>query len=90
MLLLDDAAVAIVIAGFGSHFSMIYKPLFYFAPFFSKFRVPSMIYMMLSLIIPMLAAISLDKMINQKNKRDIFSDSLKLIGIFAKFFQNLL
>ena len=75
-------AIVVVITGFGSHFSMIYKPLFYFAPFFSKFRVPSMIYMMLSLILPMLAAISLDKMINQKNKRDIFSDFLKLVGTF--------
>ena len=75
-------AFAIVIAGFGSHFSIIYKPLFYFAPFFSKFRVPSMIYMMLSLVLPMLAAMSLDKMINQENKRDIFSDSLQLISIF--------
>jgi len=75
-------AIAIIITGFGSHFSIIYKPLFYFAPFFSKFRVPSMIYMMLSLILPMLAAMSLDKMIKQKNKNDIFNDSLKLIGVF--------
>ena len=74
--------IAVVITGFGSHFSMIYKPLFYFAPFFSKFRVPSMIYMMLSLILPMIAAINLDKMTDNENKGMIFSDALQVFGVF--------
>ena len=54
-------AIAVLITGFGIHFSIMYKPLFKLAPFFSKFRVPSMIYMMLSLLLPMIAAIGLDK-----------------------------
>ena len=63
----------ILIIGFGSHFPLFYKPLFKFAPFFSKFRVPSMIYMMLSLTMPMIAAIAIDKVINEKYKRKYLS-----------------
>ena len=72
----------ILVIGFGSHLPLFYKPLFKFAPFFSKFRVPSMIYMMLSLTMPMIAAISMDKIINEKYKKEIFSNSLKVFGVF--------
>ena len=72
----------ILMIGFGSHLPLFYKPLFKFAPFFSKFRVPSMIYMMLSLTMPMIAAISLDKIINDKFKKEIFLSSIKVFGVF--------
>ena len=60
--------IAVLITGFGIHFSLLYKPLFKLAPFFSKFRVTSMIYMMLSLLLPMIAAIGLDKITHKNNK----------------------
>ena len=75
-------AVAVIVTGFGSHFSLLYKPLFNFAPFFSKFRVPSMIYMMLSLLLPMIAAIGLDKITNKNNKNTLFNDAVKIFGMF--------
>ena len=72
----------ILVIGFGSHLPLFYKPLFEYSPFFSKFRVPSMIYMMLSITMPMIAAISIDKIINEKYKKEIFSNSLKVFGVF--------
>ena len=75
-------AIAVLITGFGIHFSILYKPLFKLAPFFSKFRVPSMIYMMLSLLLPMIAAIGLDKITYKNNKNTLFNDAVKIFGIF--------
>ena len=74
--------IAVLVTGFGSHFSMLYKPLFKLAPFFSKFRVPSMIYMILSMLLPMIAAIGIDKMTNKNNKNTLFNDSVKIFGMF--------
>ena len=84
-LILWVIATAVLITGFGSHLSIIYKPLFHFAPFFSKFRVPSMIYMLLGLIMPMLAAIGIEKIMRENNKSVIFADSLKVFGLFIFF-----
>ena len=78
-------AIAVLVTGFGSHFSILYKPLFKLAPFFSKFRVPSMIYMMLSLLLPMLAAIGLDKITIKHDKNTLFNDSVKIFGTFIAF-----
>ena len=72
----------ILVIGFGSHLPLFYKPLFKFAPFFSKFRVPSMIYMMLSVLLPMIAAIGIDKIIEDKYIEKVFNDSLKIFGFF--------
>ena len=41
-----------------------------------------MIYMMLSLLLPMIAAIGLDKLINKKYKNTLLNDSVKVFGIF--------
>ncbi len=75
-------SIIILVIGFGSHLPLLYKPLFKFAPFFSKFRVPSMIYMMLSLTMPMIASIAIDKITNEKYKEEVFSISLKVFGVF--------
>ena len=84
-MILWTISIIILVIGFGSHLPLFYKPLFKFAPFFSKFRVPSMIYMMLSLTMPMIAAISIDKITNEKYKKGIFRDSLKVFGVFIFF-----
>ena len=81
-LILWIIAIAVLVTGFGNHFSILYKPLFKFAPFFSKFRVPSMIYMMLSLLLPIIAATGLDKLINIKHKNTLLNDSVKVFGMF--------
>ena len=79
-------AVAVLVTGFGSHFSILYKALFKLAPFFSKFRVPSMIYMMLSLLLPMIAAIGLDKLIDKNKNNNLFNNAGKIFGMFIAFF----
>ena len=84
-MILWTISIIILVIGFGSHLPLFYKPLFKFAPFFSKFRVPSMIYMMLSLTMSMIAAISIDKITNEKYKKGIFRDSLKVFGVFIFF-----
>tara|TARA_B100000959_G_scaffold197896_1_gene207002 strand:+ start:1267 stop:3603 length:2337 start_codon:yes stop_codon:yes gene_type:complete len=53
--------ILILITGFGSFFSILYKPFFSLLPFFSKFRIPSMIYMLLAITIPFLGAKGLDR-----------------------------
>ena len=50
----------IVFTGFGSFFSILYKPFYSLLPFFSKFRIPSMIYLLLAITIPILGAKGLD------------------------------
>ncbi|NQU85513.1 MAG: hypothetical protein HQ541_07110, partial [Mariniphaga sp.] len=53
----------ILLVGFGSYFPILFGPLFHLAPFFNKFRVPSMIYSFLPLTIGILAAGGLDHLL---------------------------
>ena len=48
--------ILILIPGFGKFFPLLYKPFFELFPFFSKFRIPSMIYALLPITISILAA----------------------------------
>jgi hypothetical protein len=50
--------------GFGSWFPVIYWPAYKLLPMFSKFRVPSMIYMLLPLSVGIIAAWALDTLID--------------------------
>ena len=51
-----------IFTGFGSHF-LLYRPFYEFFPFFSKFRIPSMIYVLLAVSVPILASKSIDSLI---------------------------
>jgi hypothetical protein len=44
-------ALAVLVIGFGSHLPVLYRPFYLFLPFFNKFRVPSMIYALLPLLL---------------------------------------
>ncbi len=55
----------ILLVGFGRHLPVLFSPLFHLAPFFSKFRVPSMIYAILPLSFSLLAAFGLDTLITK-------------------------
>jgi len=46
----------VLIIGFGRHFPLLYRPMYELLPMFKSFRVPSMIYAMLSLPVAYLAA----------------------------------
>ncbi|MFH1852176.1 MAG: hypothetical protein ABIA75_07525 [Candidatus Neomarinimicrobiota bacterium] len=50
----------ILLVGFGKYVPVLYGPLFKLAPFFSKFRVPSMIYALLPFTLSILAAVGLE------------------------------
>ncbi len=47
----------VLIVGFGRHLPLLYWPMYELLPYFSRFRVPSMIYALLPLFAGMLAAV---------------------------------
>lgn len=54
------ATAIILVIGFGKYVPVLYWPLFKFAPLFSKFRIPSMIYVLLPLTLGAVAAKGVD------------------------------
>ena len=72
----------VIFVGFGSYFPALYKPLFLLAPFFSKFRIPSMIFILLAISIPYLAAIGLDKLITSEKTQIV---KKKILWVFGGF-----
>ena len=76
--------VLILITGFGSYLPVLYKPFYSLLPFFSKFRIPSMIYMLLAITIPLLAARGLDTFLEyQEENKEIFKKVLYVTGGIA-------
>ncbi|MBD3162422.1 MAG: hypothetical protein GF346_08730 [Candidatus Eisenbacteria bacterium] len=55
-------AAIVLLIGFGSELPVLYRPLFELLPYFNKFRVPSMIYAILPLVLAPLAAHGLDRL----------------------------
>ena len=75
--------ILILVTGFGSHFPILFKPFFEIFPLLSKFRIPSMIYALLAITIPILAARGYDTFIKQDNEKHIFGKALYFIGGIA-------
>ena len=71
-----------LIIGFGKHFPLLYRLLFDYAPFFSKFRIPSMIYLILVFTFSYLTATSIDYIIKSK-KTDLMKSSQIVLGTFV-------
>ena len=63
------AAVATLIS-FGRTFPIGYDLMFHYFPFFDKFRVPSMILVLVQLSLPILAGLGISKLIALKNEND--------------------
>lgn len=72
----------VLLIGFGSHFPVLYKPLFAIAPFFSKFRIPSMIYILLAVTIPCLAASGMDLLIEKGRQKETLIKCQWFFGSF--------
>ena len=70
-----------LVVGFGKYFPLLYRLLFDFAPFFSKFRIPSMIYLILVFTFSYLAATSIDYVI-KSNKNDLLKNSQIVLSVF--------
>ncbi len=58
------ASVIILVIGFGEHFPFLYWPLFELAPMFDRFRIPSMIYILLPFTCSILASIAIHDFAN--------------------------
>ena len=71
-----------LVTGFGSFFPILYKPFFTLLPFFSKFRVPSMIYVLLAVTIPLLGAKGLDIVATKLENESILKKIIKFLSIF--------
>jgi len=54
----------ILIVGFGRFFPILYWPLFKLAPLFSKFRIPSMIYILLPFTVSYLGSVGLEHILH--------------------------
>src|SRR4030042_5175311 len=63
------SAIALLIS-FGRTFPLIYDLMFNYFPFFDKFRVPSMILVLVQLSFPILAGLGLVKLISLKENPD--------------------
>lgn len=63
------SSIALLIS-FGRTFSLIYDLMFNYFPFFDKFRVPSMILVLVQLSFPILAGLGLVKIISLKDNPD--------------------
>ncbi len=57
----------VLFVGFGRHLPLIYGPMFHFAPMFDRFRVPSMIYGLLPLVLAPLVAAGIDALGNSRS-----------------------
>ena len=69
-----------LLTGFGSYLPVLYKPFYSLLPFFSKFRIPSMIYVLLAVTIPFLAARGIDTLLDQTDKEETFKKVLYVAG----------
>jgi len=72
--------ILILITGFGNFFPLLYKPFFELFPFFSKFRIPSMIYALLPITISILAAKGYDTLISSKGEKHIIRKAFYFVG----------
>ena len=74
-------AVLAVFLSFGRHFSLVYDLFFNFAPGFNKFRVPSMILILVEFIVAVLAGYGINDILHNK-KENLFKVVLINFGIF--------
>ena len=63
------SGIALIIS-FGKNFPVLFDLLFYNLPYFNKFRVPSMILVLVQVSFPVLAGIGLMRIISLRNEKD--------------------
>lgn len=76
-----------VLISFGRTFPIVYDLMFYYFPFFNKFRVPSMILNLVQIAFPILAAIGIYSIIKFKGGDEKID--VKLVNYFLYFFAGL-
>ncbi len=76
-----------LLISFGRNLPILYDLMFYYFPFFDKFRVPSMILILLQFSFPILAGFALYKIVSEKEKLE--ENSKKIITYAAYTFSGL-
>ena len=79
--------VLAILISFGRTFSPVFDLMFYYFPFFDKFRIPSMILVLVQLSMPVLAAIGIQKIASLKSEKDVRAE--KIIKYAAYIFTGL-
>ncbi|HFE63622.1 MAG TPA: hypothetical protein ENK14_04300, partial [Caldithrix sp.] len=80
-----------LIVSFGKHLPILYDPMFNYLPFFNKFRVPSMIHILLDLSMVILAGFGISSLIELKesdNRKDLLK-KLKSIQLYFYIFSGI-
>ncbi|MEJ5351536.1 MAG: YfhO family protein [Melioribacteraceae bacterium] len=77
-----------LLISFGRNFPLIYNLMYYYFPFFDKFRVPSMILHVLQIIFPILAGFGIMKIISLREEKNfkILKNIKYTALIFSGFF----
>lgn len=85
--LLSTILLALLVS-FGSYWPYLYDLLFHFLPFFNKFRVPSMIMILLEMMAAILAGLGLYTLINlnEKRRKELARGVLVASGIMGGLF----
>lgn len=76
------AGIALLIS-FGRNLPILFDPMFYYFPYFDKFRVPSMILVLVQMIFPVLAGLGLYKIYKLKEESDPLAENLVKYGFFT-------
>ncbi|MEI7810825.1 MAG: YfhO family protein [Ignavibacteria bacterium] len=76
-----------LLVSFGKNFSPVFDLMFYYFPYFDKFRVPSMMLVVVQLSFPFLAGLGLNKIILMRHERDKKAE--KIVGVSAIAFGTL-
>ncbi|MBX2975141.1 MAG: YfhO family protein [Ignavibacteriaceae bacterium] len=76
------SSIALLIS-FGKTFPILFDLLFYYLPYFDKFRVPSMILVLVQLSLPVLAGFGLMKILSLRNDSDNKAFSILKYGAYA-------
>ncbi len=72
-----------LLISFGRTFSPVYNLMFYYFPFFDKFRVPSMILILVQISFPILAAFGLKRIITLKEDGNLKIEKFLLYSAYA-------
>lgn len=77
-----------LIVSFGKHFPLLYYPMFELIPFFNKFRIPSMIHILLDISAVILAAFGLNEIIQLRKERlsPIYEKKMKQLVRYSFIF----
>ena len=62
-------SIIALLISFGKNFSLLYDPMFYYFPYFNKFRVPTMILILVQLSMAIMAGFGVNALIELKKSR---------------------